>query len=600
MTFPSALAAPAARRLATFAVMLVAFLVVAAPTAAAHAVLIETEPGFDRVVGRSPERVVLRFSEPVEIALGSIRVFDGGGARVDDGTVQHVDGASSVAVSLEDELPHGTYTTTWSVVSADSHPVRGAFVWHVGAPGARPEGIADEVLRTGTLEATLFGVTRWLAFGGLLLLAGSWWFAFFLWRPRRSLSATFGDADEVFRRRLWTIVATAWVVVAITTLAGILLQTATAAGVSLAEATEPNALGEVLRTRYGRAGLLRLGLLVVAVLVWIAWAKRPSAAAPSPVRGTSLGAAAVETAAAKWIVVAGTLCMLALLATPGLAGHAATADPAPLNLGADILHLSAAAAWIGGLVTMLAGAFPATASLGPVERTRVLAPVIARFSDAAVVAVAVLVVSGTYRSWVEIGTLASLTNTSYGLVLLGKVAAFVPLVILGTVNNRVLKPRIVAAANGGDASGAMRSLRRTIGAEVALAIVVVAITAVLVNLSPARSQAASTGPFVTDVRLGDDNLNVLVDPTQVGENIVHLTATDASGKPAQIKRMNVRFEQPARAIGPITARARRLAPGHFVVQGRQLSVAGEWRLEIVALVDRFTQQRATVEFEVGP
>jgi copper transport protein len=601
MTSVSVLAVSKARRhLLTLIVVGVSLVVLIAPSAGAHAVLIETQPGFDRVVDEPPGRVTLRFSEPVETALGSIRVFDSGGERVDAGSVEQTDDASSIAVGLETDLPGGTYTTTWSVVSGDSHPVRGAFVWHVGAPGTRPQGIAADVLRTGTLEGILFGVARWLIFGGLLLLAGTWSFTFFIWRlPRTSLAAVSTGTDEAFRRRTRRLLVSAWITVVAATFAAVILQTATAAGVTLIDAMDPNAIGEVLTTRYGRAALLRLGVLIAVAVAWLAWGRTPAAKRASRIRSASVGAAAIEVPLPPWALIAGSASMLVLLATPGLAGHAASADPPAVNLVADTLHLAAAAVWIGGLATLFVAVFPATADVGPDERTRALAPVIARFSDIALIAVAAIVVTGTYRSWVEVGALKGLT-TSYGLVLLTKIAVFLPLLALGAINNRVLKPRIAAAAHGGDGSGALRTIRRAVGVEITLAIVVVAVTAVLVNLAPARSEVTPTGPFVTDVRIGGDNLNVLVTPTHVGENIIHLTATEPSGNPVEIRSMRVRFEQPERDIGPIFARARRLAPGHFAVQGHQLSVAGEWRLEVLALIDKFTQQRATVEFEVGP
>ena len=54
-------------------------------TAGAHAVLVDSEPSRGDAVERAPARVVFRFSEPVEIAFGAVRVFDARGERVDSG-----------------------------------------------------------------------------------------------------------------------------------------------------------------------------------------------------------------------------------------------------------------------------------------------------------------------------------------------------------------------------------------------------------------------------------------------------------------------------------------------------------------------------------
>ena len=183
------------------------------------------------------------------------------------------------------------------------------------------------------------------------------------------------------------------------------------------------------------------------------------------------------------------------------------------------------------------------------------------FSDLAVLAVAVLVVSGLFRAWMEVQALRALTGASYGLVLLLKLGIFVPLLVLGAINNRWLKPRIARAAEGeGRGDGPLRVLRRTVVAEVALATAVIAVTAALVNLPPARVDAGVTGPFVTDVRFESNNLNVIVDPNRVGANAVHLTATGPTGAPVPIKEARVLFRMPAEDVGPLVGEGTKLAP----------------------------------------
>ena len=79
----------------------------AAPSAFAHATLQSSDPGSNSIVRQSPPKVTLQFSEAVETAFGSIRVYDCGGERVDSGKVARPND-SSVAVSLDRSLPAGT------------------------------------------------------------------------------------------------------------------------------------------------------------------------------------------------------------------------------------------------------------------------------------------------------------------------------------------------------------------------------------------------------------------------------------------------------------------------------------------------------------
>jgi copper transport protein len=508
---------------------------VTARPAEAHAIVRETQPAADEVVAEAPSAVTIRFNEPVELAFGAVRVYDTGARRVDRGEARHRGGDTTVEVRLRPGLPDGTYTVTWRVVSADGHPVREAFVFHVGAPGERPEGIARALLAgegdADRLTGLLAGVARWALFGSLLVLGGAVAYPLLV------------DAGERRRR----LVLAAWVVAVAATVVAFVVHGAVAGRLSLGDALSPDVWADVASTRYGKVAVARL-LLLGAFLV---------------LRRTRVPTAVVA---------------VAVLATPGLAGHAGTTSPVALNTVADVVHVVAAAVWVGGLVVLWT-----SKRLGPA--------VVSRFSAVATVAVAALVTSGVLRSWAEVRTVDAL-GERYGLVLLAKVGVFVPMLALGFLNRRVLRPRLAS----GDAD--VRSLRRSVAVEAGLAVVVLALTAVLVNQPPARVAAGTTGPFTTQVALGSYRLDVLVDPAEVGENAVHLTAVTDRGAPAPVESMQVLFRLPEADLGPLVAEGRRLAPGHFVVQGRQLSQAGRWVLEVVAVTGRFDDTRARVSVPV--
>jgi copper transport protein len=504
------------RRVLAVAALLAVAVTAFARKADAHAIVRETTPAVDSIVPTSPPRVLMRFNEPVELAFGAIRVHDSEGRRVDEGQARHVGNRETVAVALEDGLPNGTYTVTWRVVSADGHPVDEAFVFHVGAPGERPEGIADELLGgeagAGPLEGALAGAARWLVFVSLLVLVGA------------------ATCTRLLRLEADRLLAVAWSGAVAGTVAAFVLHGAVAGDLPLPEALAPDVMGDVARTRFGQVALARLALLAVVAVARRLW----------PV-----------------VAVAGA----GLAATPGLAGHAGTTSPVALNVVADAVHVVAASVWVGGLAVLA-------------TRRRRLEAVARRFSDIAVVAVGALVVTGTYRAWVEVRSFDALAET-YGRVLLAKVGVFLAMVALGYRNRRGARPRLVVA-------------------EVGAALVVVALTAVLVNLAPARVTAGAEGPFTAEVELGDYRLDVLVEPAEVGDNEVHLTAATATGAPAPVEQVQVLFRLPAERIGPLVADGVRLAPGHFVVQGRQVSVAGRWVLEIVARTGSFEERRARV------
>lgn len=542
----------------------------------AHAVLRETSPGFDEVVSEQPELVVANFSEPVEINFGALRVFGSSGDRVDTDDSDHVEGdPASIAVGLEPDLGDGTYTATYRVISADSHVIAGAFVFHVGAPGAQSEGIGDELLSgeggSGRLEQVLLGVARWTNFTGLLLLAGAVFFAIVIWRrPSGSLVERPVDVESAFGTRWRTLVVAAWWTVLAAGLVLFVLQGAVAADLPLSEALSFRLLEGVAGTRFGVVSLLKLTLLIAGAGIWFT-VRRSSLRSVLPVAARasspSVGAAATNLPLPGWLLGAVGVLLLALLATPGLAGHAGATSPVAINIPADIAHMAGVAAWLGGLVTLLAVAYPATRSLDESNRARALTPVVRRFSAIAFWSVGVVVVTGSIRSWLELGSVSAFWEESYGLVLLTKVGVFLPLVALGAVNKRIVGPRLDAST----ADTGLSRVRGLIAFEVALGVVVVALTAVLGGLSPtseAGETGGRTGPFEATVEFGEGRLDVLIDPAQVGDNTVHLTATNSDGSPLELRGMTVDFSLPAEDVGPIVAKGKNLSPGHYVVEGK--------------------------------
>src|SRR5712691_92043 len=119
----------------------------------------------------------------------------------------------------------------------------------------------------------------------------------------------------------------------------------------------------------------------------------------------------------------GVATLLSLLLSAALTGHARSSSLPLPNLLVALVHVAAAAAWVGGLVALTVLAFPAVREQPERDRARLLAPVVSRFSDLALWSVLAVVASGIYSAWMEIGGVRALTST-YGLVLLAKLSAF--------------------------------------------------------------------------------------------------------------------------------------------------------------------------------
>lgn len=530
----------------------VAVLVTAGP-AEAHAYLVSVDPPDRAVLAESPDRVTLTFSEAVSADLGGVQVLDADGGRVEDG-VARVEGAV-VSVGLPPDLPDGTYVVTFRVVSADGHPIRGGSVFAVGDgeldAGAlgRVDAAADD-----QVWEVVGGVFRGLAYAGVLLAAGG---ATFLVHAHR------GGPE---RGRLVRLVRGAAGVGWATALVAVPVQAALATGQGPGSLLDDGVLGDVLADGLAHSMLL---LTVGLVLVVVGLGR----SAPA----TWLGAAVAAGSFAAW-------------------GHNRAGDQATLATLADIAHLGAAAIWVGGLVflwrTLRLRARSASADV--VETGRI----VARFSQLATAGILLVGAAGVALSWKEVGSLDALTGTTYGLFLLAKVALVAGLAALGTYNHF----RLVPALEQGKATAALRRLRSTLQLELVIVVAVVALTSVLVVLTPGR---ASQGGGVVEqiVALGDDvgTVQVVVDPARVGFNQLHLYTYDADGRPADIgEEVVLELSLPASGLGPIERTPLVAGPAHLQLDGTDFAVPGDWQVMIRVRVDRFTEVAGTTSVTIAP
>ncbi|CAM5383874.1 Copper resistance protein CopC/CopD OS=Streptomyces tendae OX=1932 GN=F3L20_31300 PE=4 SV=1 [Streptomyces tendae] len=125
--------APRVRTLVLLILAVAGALLAGAAPASAHAALTGSDPAQGAVVDTAPAQISLTFSEPIAVGDDSVRVLDPKGERVDKGDPANLSG-TTYSVRLLSGLPDGTYTVAYQVVSADSHPVAGAYTFSIGAP----------------------------------------------------------------------------------------------------------------------------------------------------------------------------------------------------------------------------------------------------------------------------------------------------------------------------------------------------------------------------------------------------------------------------------------------------------------------------------
>jgi copper transport protein len=336
------------------------------------------------------------------------------------------------------------------------------------------------------------------------------------------------------------LVVTGAVLTVMAALAAYGLYAAAAVGGSLGDAFSADAWGKVASTRTGRFLLVRLVLSALSVAV-LATARRRSS---------------------SWWQSAAVAVSIGLVMTFPAAGHPSAATPAALWQVLDGVHFGFVVVWLGGLVLFTLGG---RAWFRDTEGEAV----VRRFSTIATVAVPVIVVTGTLQAIELAGGLDAITETDWGRRLLVKVSIVAVLVALGGVSRWLLR-----------ASGAA-SLRRTVAAEAVVGLLVLGVTAAMLDLPPvavAKSQVFNTA--ITEAGVLAD---VTVTPGRVGTNEVHVVLTPPGGSLTPIVAATARVALPERDIPAAPVELTLIGSNHYtgVIT---FPYTGQWRLDLVVEV----------------
>jgi copper transport protein len=268
----------------------------------------------------------------------------------------------------------------------------------------------------------------------------------------------------------------------------------------------------------------------------------------------------------------------------------------PANVG----HVIGMSVWIAGLVLLVLALPAATRALAVSDRTRLLAATVGRFSTAAGVAVAAILLTGITQSIVEVRAFAHLVDTGFGRAVLIKIGLFVLLVALGAYNRRRSVPELRRIAReGGSAGRTGLLLRRALRAEVAIVAVVLGVAAALVSYAPSTA-VSSGGPVSVTRSLGPADLQLTVDPARVGPNQMHVYLLDkkTGAQFDRIKEFKAELELPEKSIGPLDQSARKAGPGHYVLDGAVFGAKGDWELKVQARVSEFDAYFATIDVPI--
>lgn len=506
----------------------------AAAEANAHATLRAVSPPDGSALDAAPAELLLQFSEPVAPLSVRLETTEGGALEL---VLEPSGDGSGLRLRPVAPLPHGSYLLRWRVVSADGHPVAGRSAFAIG----------DRSLAAGSEEpvgsATLI-VTRTIHLGTTLVGAGGTLAMLLLPLGASSARATAG-----------------WVRAA--------LVTSLVAALGKAAVTGLEATGQGVETLLGGEPW---GALIVT--------------------GT-LPALATTAAGTLLLLVAGprscgrpappvTYPGILLVALGfALTGHTATAPPLAVFAPLLVVHVVLALFWLGALLPLAL-----SLQLDPAATSRA---VLARFAAYALVLVPALLLVGTVLAMRQMRE-GGLLSTTWGRILLVKLALLAGLLAVAAVNRTRLLPRFA----GGDA-GAGRAMLRLLTLDGMLAAGLLMATATLASTPPPRLLAALQ-PDGRELLLEEGSVaaRVRIDPGVAGWTRLEVRVLDRP-PPEEVR---VRLQPPAPESEPIDTLARPDGTGAYRTEPLLLVPGGTWQLAVGILLDPFTWVELAAEIEL--
>lgn len=519
----------------------------------AHAYIKVSSPLENEQLEKPPDKITIQFNETILKTHHSLKVYDSSGKRVDKND-WHVDSedATIFECSVKDHLPNGVYRIRWKVISADGHPVEGVIPFQIGTGKSTLSLTAES--KGYTPKADLIMI-RWLQYISNAAFVGLF-FILLLVLPKQLADSA------LFKKKFLKLAGISLAVLSLSLILSLPLQATIGFGISWSDAFSMETLWDVwTNTLYGRIWIIQMAILLTMALT------------------THLSSIAETT---KGIMTwTSYLLGIGLLLTKAFTSHA-TAQPntfVPVML--DFLHLFAASVWIGSLISLIAF-MPG----GKEKETRhYYMQMIKSFSKWGLALVLLLAGTGIFAGFQYIPDISSLFRTSYGKVLVWKVALFIIMLVFAAINFYKGK------------KAEEKGLVRTLWGEVSTGLVILVLTIILTNLPTAM---AEPGPFSLTKSIAGNRITLHVTPNRIGRNVFEVRLIDSSGKPLQdVEQVTLTFSIPNQDTGKNTVNLTNEGEGEYRTEGLYFNMSGKWNVHVHVLTKSLESIDTNFRFVVG-
>ncbi|HEY1248364.1 MAG TPA: CopD family protein, partial [Nitrososphaera sp.] len=573
------------------------------------------EPNSILEKGSLPTKIVMTFSERPDPNISYIHVLNSRNERIDnnDFTITGSNGKEATVTLDTNKLAGeaGVYSVSWRSMSLDDgHIAEGGYVFGIG--NVMPANVASSK-QTQAQEITYVtsgvdALLKWPLIVSQVAIVGGVIAYFILIRnipnSSRHHIAVMLNLNLPIKRFVLILVAGA-IAIAICGTALVFLQSSK------------------LDTDGNEQFLSTVGTLIFNSPTGIVWFMR---IATSVIIATlSLVYLLLSKKASSQRRISSSITLLSILAAGSasifsnsmLSHNSAVSFLPSVAVFADWLHFMAVSAWIGGLFFFSAVLMFAIIHEPSRRGAYILSLILPRFSLLAITSLGIIGVTGLYMAWLQLHSLDSLFYTQYGINLIIKLSAALPMVLLGVYHQTTVHKKIVLLAtigsargtsvspsattnNNGSINGAVSKFGKTVKIESLIGIGVLFAASLLTITSPPSQMhddeehavtmpGAITGgnlasAFSQEVTINNVNTQLKITPFQTGFNTFTVTLLDADGSsPQNINAVYLRFTNSEARIGPIVATLNKTSSesGNFSAVGGYLNQMGNWTIDLI-------------------
>jgi copper transport protein len=514
----------------------------------AHAYIISSSPSENKVLQVVPKKVSIEWNENIQKAFFSLQVFDQTGKQVDqNNAILQPNNPKKGTVGLPSNLKPGIYSTHWSIVSSDGHPLKGTIPFQIG--DMKQARAAEQQKVQSDFPGWDNGLSRGILYTFLSLFMGFLFIHLFIRKE--------GKGQVIFSITSLSVIIYSYIGILITLLATFIIRTHQFAGLPYKIAINENYLKEtLLQTTFGYSWMAQIGCLVIIGFILLIAKRKVSRISQ---RSMAIG-----------MIIAGSLLLLA----KSFDGHPYVSKLPWLSVPTDFLHLFSASVWIGSLIYLAAMIPWAWLKKNDQDRDVVWSEV-ERFSFYGIILVSMLLISGTLNTFLILPEWKDLWGTAYGWIIIIKVILLALMVALASFHRANVKKR-------------GKSIRKSIIAEFAIGIMALMLAGFLTHMP-----TENTSPKI--FKETNQVITLSVSPNEIGKNNFNVQLEENSIKNKEIDQVTITLTPPNGEQK--TIQLKETAKGEYGNQ-ELVNLAGSYNIKVHVLFGNLDEENSTFKVEI--